>query len=239
METIDYPNQLNEETWDQCQNLWVYGEFFDPDDGYCDEVPSNRKFRLMVVAALRAIWDHIPDPRSRATVVAAERFADVPDPTILSAAEGEAELAEYEWGRLYPYLKHDHLVAWMAWQSLDPGLNNGNKPTPWVETVDALETGSIPGRTKEEAADLHLRLFRDIFGNPFRRVTFSPDWRTDTAVALARTMYEARAFDGMPILADALQDAGCDSDDILNHCRDTAQVHVRGCWVCDLVLGKS
>ena len=80
---------------------------------------------------------------------------------------------------------------------------------------------------------------RDIFGNPFRPVTFSPEWRTDTAVALARQMYESRDFSAMPILADALQDAGCDSDDILAHCRDPKQVHVRGCWVVDLVLGKS
>jgi hypothetical protein len=43
----------------------------------------------------------------------------------------------------------------------------------------------------------------------------------------------------MPILADALQDAGCDNMDVLTHCRDAAQVHVRGCWVVDLVLGKS
>ncbi|WP_255359505.1 hypothetical protein [Gemmata sp. SH-PL17] len=41
----------------------------------------------------------------------------------------------------------------------------------------------------------------------------------------------------MPILGDALQDAGCDSADVLNHCREPA-VHVRGCWVVDLVLGK-
>ncbi len=68
-------------------------------------------------------------------------------------------------------------------------------------------------------------------------VAFAPEWRTDTAIALARTMYEAREFSAMPILADALQDAGCDSDDILDHCRDTTQVHVRGCWVVDLVLG--
>jgi hypothetical protein len=80
---------------------------------------------------------------------------------------------------------------------------------------------------------------RDIFGNPFRPVAFAPEWRTDTAVTLARTMYEAREFSAMPILADALQDAGCDSDDVLNHCRDAQQVHVRGCWVVDLVLGKA
>ena len=75
--------------------------------------------------------------------------------------------------------------------------------------------------------------------NPFRPVAFDPAWRTSTAVALASQMYESRDFGAMPILADALQDAGCNSDDILNHCRDAKQVHVRGCWVVDLVLGKA
>jgi hypothetical protein len=80
-------------------------------------------------------------------------------------------------------------------------------------------------------------LIRDIFGNPFRPVAISPEWRTDTAVALARQMYESREFGAMPILADALQDAGCDNDDILNHCRSEGP-HVRGCWVVDQILGK-
>jgi hypothetical protein len=81
-------------------------------------------------------------------------------------------------------------------------------------------------------------LLRDIFGNPFRPVTFDPEWRTTTALALAQGIYEERAFDRLPILADALQDAGCDNDDILNHLRDTTTPHVRGCWALDLVLGK-
>ncbi|MDY3562094.1 hypothetical protein R5W23_003540 [Gemmata sp. JC673] len=50
-------------------------------------------------------------------------------------------------------------------------------------------------------------------------------------------MYESRDFSAMPILADALQDAGCDRADILDHCRGPGQ-HVRGCWVVDLVLNK-
>jgi hypothetical protein len=79
---------------------------------------------------------------------------------------------------------------------------------------------------------------RDIFGNPFQLVVFSQAWGTDTALSLARTMYEPRDFTAMPILADALQEAGCDSDDILNHCRSDG-VPVRGCWAFDLVLGKS
>ena len=85
---------------------------------------------------------------------------------------------------------------------------------------------------------IQCRILRDIFGNPFRLVTFSPEWRTDTAVSLAKQMYESREFSAMPILADALQEAGCDNDDILNHCRQEG-VHVRGCWVVDLVLGKA
>ncbi|QEL16013.1 hypothetical protein [Limnoglobus roseus] len=79
---------------------------------------------------------------------------------------------------------------------------------------------------------------RCVFGNPFRPVAFSPAWRTSTAVGLAEGIYADRAFDRLLILADALQDAGCGDADILGHCRGTGP-HVRGCWVVDLVLGKS
>jgi hypothetical protein len=80
-------------------------------------------------------------------------------------------------------------------------------------------------------------LIRDIFGNPFRPVTLNPSWLTSTVVPLARQMYDTRDFSAMPILADALQDAGCNNPDILDHCRGEGP-HVRGCWVVDLVLGK-
>ena len=89
---------------------------------------------------------------------------------------------------------------------------------------------------REERAQ-QAALVRDVFGNPFRPVPFAPEWRTDTAALLAKQMYESREFGAMPILADALQDAGCGSADVLSHCRG-ARPHVRGCWVCDLVLGK-
>jgi hypothetical protein len=81
-------------------------------------------------------------------------------------------------------------------------------------------------------------LILDIIGNPFRPLTLDLAWQTSTAVLLARGMYESRDFSAMPILADALQDAGCDNDDVLGHCRVPGP-HVRGCWVIDLVLGKS
>lgn len=86
---------------------------------------------------------------------------------------------------------------------------------------------------------INPNFLRDIFGNPFRPVTFDPSWRTSSAISLAQSMYDTRDFAAMPILADALEEAGCDHPDVLTHCRDGKQVHVRGCWVVDHVLGKS
>ncbi|WP_439626966.1 hypothetical protein [Gemmata sp.] len=70
-------------------------------------------------------------------------------------------------------------------------------------------------------------------------MTVDPAWLTSDVLALARGIYAERAFDRMPILADALQDAGCDNEDVLTHCRDASAPHVRGCWVVDLVLGMA
>jgi hypothetical protein len=81
-------------------------------------------------------------------------------------------------------------------------------------------------------------LIRDIFGNPFRTVAFNPNWLTSDVVAVSRGMYEKQDFAAMPILADALQDAGCENAHVLEHCRGGGP-HVRGCWVVDFVLGKS
>jgi hypothetical protein len=105
----------------------------------------------------------------------------------------------------------------------------------YLTFVDRADRERQAGVTRERAAQAHL--VRDIFANPFRSVRFSPEWRTATAIALAQQMYESREFSAMPILADALQDAGCDNDEVLSHCRG-AGPHVRGCWVVDLVLGK-
>ncbi len=79
---------------------------------------------------------------------------------------------------------------------------------------------------------------RDVFGNPFRAVEFTAEMRTSTGLALARQMDANRNYSLLPILADALQDAGCEDADMLAHCRDRGP-HVKGCWVVDLVLGKS
>src|SRR5207249_11021384 len=78
---------------------------------------------------------------------------------------------------------------------------------------------------------------RCIFGNPFRPMSGNPEWLTPNVLKLAESIYDDRASDCLPILADALEDAGCDNADILAHCRGPGP-HVRGCWVIDLLLGK-
>jgi hypothetical protein len=62
-------------------------------------------------------------------------------------------------------------------------------------------------------------------------------WHDGLLVSMARQMYESRDFTDMPVLADALEEAGCTDADILAHCRQSSE-HVRGCWVVDLLLGK-
>ena len=99
-------------------------------------------------------------------------------------------------------------------------------------------SSSERGALHTDHRSVALALIDDIFGSPFHPAPFSSEWHTDTAIALAKQMYDSGEFSAMPILADALQDAGCDNVNILNHCRDADQIHVRGCWVVDLLLGK-
>ena len=105
-------------------------------------------------------------------------------------------------------------------------------PSPW------RAADFVTSETVHLLQRLQCEWLRCLFSNPFRPVAFDPAWRTETAVGIARGIYEERAFERMPILADALQDAGCDHPDILAHCREPG-VHDRGCWVVDLLLGKS
>ena len=130
-----------------------------------------------------------------------------------------------------------------------PGISREQRATRATETVERVigevrksagdgQFGALRKQAERRAERSLAKLFREVVGNPFRPVAFDPAWRTTDVLLLARGIYEERAFDRMPILADALQDAGCDSDDILSHLRDTKQTHVRGCWALDLVLGK-
>jgi hypothetical protein len=101
-----------------------------------------------------------------------------------------------------------------------------------------LTPGEVGAQVKalEGRADQIVWIYEVGFGqSPF---TFDPSWRSSTVLALATGIHNEKAFDRLPILADALQDAGCDNDEILNHLRQAGE-HCRACWVVNLVLGKS
>jgi hypothetical protein len=80
-------------------------------------------------------------------------------------------------------------------------------------------------------------LVREVFGNPFRPLALAPEWRTETVLTIAHDACADRAFDRLPMLADALEEAGCDMADLLAHCRGSGP-HVLGCWALDRVLAK-
>jgi hypothetical protein len=101
-------------------------------------------------------------------------------------------------------------------------------------THPLLEAASFAG---PPGADAYTGVLRDIYGNPFKPVAFDPSWRTSSVLSLACMMYDTNDFTAALVLADALQDGGCESEDILSHLRGPGP-HVRGCWVTDLVLGR-
>jgi hypothetical protein len=126
-------------------------------------------------------------------------------------------------------------------------FDDGDRPSVFHASASAAAAWALgqarSGAGREHGAELrarqaaHAGWLRCVFGNPFRPAAFDPSWRSPAAVALATGMYESRDFAAMPVLADALQDAGGEDSDILGHCRRGGD-HVRGCWVVDLVLGK-
>jgi hypothetical protein len=220
---------------------------------------KGRKVRLFKCTCCYLMWPLRVEERCRTVIQVAERFADGEATAkelkrAIADAEEAAGLVERRrrgkvpvglfWAR-----KGAASVAldatkgtgfWAAgtarWiRHPSEGTRKPRKPDP--KFPPSPMPLSAPGKTRNDLYRWLARLVRDIFGNPFRPVTFSPSWRTSTALALARTMYESRDFSAMPILADALQDSGCDNEDILDHCRGGGP-HVRGCWVVDLVLGK-
>jgi hypothetical protein len=204
---------------------------------------GRRKLRLFGVAYCRRVEHLLGNEKLRDLIGLVEEWADDPkkaDAVMKRASrcrvtEGTGvgdNLHSFDYAHLLQRYTRAQLaamaVSWLASRNAEASaLSHGNA---------AL---ALAGENIRDEAARQCELLRDIFSNPFLKPPkFDKKWRTGTAIALARQMYESREFGAMPILADALQDAGCDNDAILSHCRDADQPHVRGCWVIDLVLGK-
>ena len=174
---------------------------------------SERKLRLFACSCCRFRWSLVGHVLPCQILQVAEDYAEGRAPYSALQAVGR-EFSESSY-RLDLDNERFHMLS---------GLTNRHVRA-------AVWCAQTPGTPKK------AELIRDIFGNPFRPVTLDPRWLSSTVLDLARTIYDERLFERLPILADALMDAGCDSEEILNHCRSEGP-HVRGCWVVDLVLGK-
>jgi hypothetical protein len=195
---------------------------------------SPRKLRLFACACCRSIWPLMTDKCSRRAVEVAERFAD-----------GQATLLT---------LRKWHWAAYEAYEvemTDQPGRVEAayaancavHEDAAWA-ALNASMAAADAGQTRAGQCDL----LRDIFANPFQAA--SPidrtwlSWNDGTIPRLARASYEERSLPAgtldyarLAVLADALEEADCTNEEILDHCRSSSD-HVRGCWVVDLLLGK-
>jgi hypothetical protein len=199
---------MTEDEWLACTDPAKMVEFL-------RNTATERKLRLFVCACCRTFWSFLTDLRSREAVEAAERYAD-------------GLIKRQELRRAAGHASNVHL-------------------SPRARL--ALCAASLPSRDIERAAylvadDVGLRLLRDLLGNPFRRVANERRWLTATVVAIASAAYDERAQPSgqldrtrLAILADALEDAGCQDHVILGHLRADG-THMRGCYVLDALLGK-
>lgn len=189
---------------------------------FLQEKTSDRKLRLAACAYCRSVWQFMGKASQKA-VLLGEQMADAPvnenkrHAVVRTAIEAVCRFKETA-GDFF-------MAADMAYRV---PCNDGWYAVQWtIGNWSNLTCG--------------VQIVREVFGNPFHGTsTINPStlsWNDATIPKLAQVIYDDRRFEDMPILADALMDAGCHDQEILNHCR-SAGPHAKGCWVLDALLGK-
>ena len=209
---------MTEDEWLACAGLEAMLEFL-------RGKASDRKMLLFAIACCRRVWHIIgDDPTDRKAVETAEQFTD-----------GEVSLAEF---RTVVKSANHYPAALLALHDL---VTVADRAAYFAAQTAELTFSSVPPPQLTDV-NAYARLLVDIIGpSPFRPITIAPawlTWREGVVPKIARSIHEERCFDRMPVLGDALEEAGCNSADILSHCRSGTE-HVRGCWVVDAILGKS
>jgi hypothetical protein len=199
---------------------------------------SDRKRRLFTCACCRRVWDALTDQRSRSAVEAAERYADG-----LAGREelaAQAEAAEAPASAVASARAREAVVSPVphVTQAALAAAGERADATIWAAWATS-EATRVPDQERRH----QCALLRDLV-NPFRPVTPEPAWSTPQVVALAQAAYEQRELPAgtldtarLAVLADALEEAGCDQADLLAHLRGPGP-HARGCWAVDLLLGR-
>ncbi len=213
--------------------------------------PGQRKERLFACACCRRVWGRLTDPRSREAVEAAELVADglLPAERLRAARAGASAAAaaageeRRRTGRAWSHTRDpQETAADAAWRACDLEELNA-----FELGLIALRTGALTRAGLAASRRQDVALVRDVFGNPFR---YAPPprpewlaWGGGVVLRLAQAAYDERPSDGLldrarlAVLADALEEAGCEDAELLGHLRAPGP-HVRGCWALDLILGK-
>jgi hypothetical protein len=196
---------------------------------------SDRKLRLFAVACCRRFSRLITDGSSRNALDVAERLADG---LATNAERRSVSLAGCDptAGVGAAFLAAMACTVGASFQAAERASDSASL----LAAIDYQDQRSVAWQRAVDGERMaQVVLLRDMLGlHPLRPITLDTNWLTSTVLALAQQMYDSRDFSPMPILADALQDAGRDNVDVLNHCRQPG-VHVRGCWCVDLLLGKT
>jgi hypothetical protein len=182
---------------------------------------SGRQLRLFAVACCRRGWDRITVSALKELVERVEQYVDRPT-------------SEAEWREAFRSVPSDYFTAYVAWpDALRAALTVSHG---WR----GLEGRRRQTRHRREPA-AQCSLLRDILGNLFKPLAIAPvvlGWQGGTVVKLAAALYEGRRWEDMPLLGDALEEAGCTDQAILDHCRGPGP-HARGCHVVDAILARS
>jgi hypothetical protein len=213
--------------------------------GSLAEVTYARKARLAACACCRRRWGLLTDRRSRAAIEAAERFADGElDTAALAEVEQEANFVALE----APYFLMPAALA-AAVAAAQPPLDVRTVFRCYLQKAqrDAVfecglpsEEGAAAAAASTQEMRIQCGVLREVFGNPFRPPQVEPAlrrWNDGCVVRLAQRIYEERCWDDLPILCDALADAGCTDERLIAHCAAPAE-HARGCWALDALLGR-
>jgi hypothetical protein len=226
---------MTEREWLGCEDI---GKLLE----YMTGRASSRKFRLFGCACCRRIWHLLNEP-SRNAVSVAERYADG------LATDGEVEAARRDMNEccteaaLTPGLPAEYSWAYSAARMVlfDTPSWKPNSAEQWAFGATRAAAEAAWRHNGDGGPGLEgrhqLALLRDVFENPYRPGWIDPGVLTPAVASLAEVIYAKSAFDRLPVLADALEEAGCDDEDVLGYCRHGGP-HVRGCFVVDLVLGK-
>jgi hypothetical protein len=215
---------------------------------------SDRKLRLFACVCCRQLDPTLSDETVRTAIEVTEQWVDG------TASQEELEAA---WTAIQAVIYQPWMAGLEEHRALTIGeskLMIGERKRTWLRRIAKWSSNAVwPGAAfiaaeapndswmlervvVEEGWKRTLTcLLRDVFGPLlFRTITLAPAWLTwhgGLLVSMAQKMYDSRDFSDMPVLADALEEAGCTNPDILAHCRGS-ETHVRGCWIVDLLLGK-